>query len=502
MKIIDIAICVNNIDPKGIGRIRYRPLGIFTSEREGGARYEEWDENDPFIALPFLPLHINIVPQIQQSVKLITYETEKATQNVEYIGGPYTSPHDIQNQTFLAQHKDTTFGGVYLKDVKNIRNKDGSFNSPASRGAVINERDIGFRGNYGSDIIFTENGVQIRGGSLLSKQGKNKKTILEYPQLAKKMGRFTLKKFGKTLENVTEVIDSSKVAVSKLKYVIEYEINDLNTPTELKLFVYKIVGEYGTKFNTDEFGGNTVFNSEDTSLVKLINTGNTLNEPSYVKQLNGSIQEAYIELRGLLHLIDNENLQVLNSVYSGEDAHPFYFRPTSNFKLLKGASSTEKLNKETFLKKVEIRRISGGSGLIFSRQTANPPIIPNKKTLILSKEVKGGGEQSFSNLSADKIYITSTNPNTGVNVKSINFSELDDYELTQEDYVNRIDPNTYAMVRGENLYNILIAIKNLLDSHIHNINEPMVQTDENWVKLTKLIETMRDDILNNSIRIN
>jgi hypothetical protein len=117
-------------------------------------------------------------------------------------------------------------------------------------------------------------------------------------------------------------------------------------------------------------------------------------------------------------------------------------------------------------------------------------------------ESSNSGEQSFSNLSADRIYITSTNPNKGVNVKTINFNELDDYELSQEDYVSRIEPNTYAMVRGENLYNFLLAVINLLDSHVHNINEPLVKTDPNWEKLNTLMESLRNDLLNDSVRIN
>ena len=81
--------------------------------------------------------------------------------------------------------------------------------------------------------------------------------------------------------------------------------------------------------------------------------------------------------------------------------------------------------------------------------------------------------------------------------------EIPEFKLYKlDDYVNKIEPNTYAMVRGENLYNLLIAIKNLLDSHVHNINEPLVKTDDNWVKLNALIETLRNDLLNDSIRIN
>jgi hypothetical protein len=501
MQVITIGICVNNTDPKAIGRVRYRPYNLYVSEIENGISYEEWDENDPFVAIPFLPLHINVIPQVQQSIKLLKYDPDKDVQNVEYVAGPFTSPHDLQNQTFASQHKDTTFGGVIIKNIKDIRNKDGSFNNPTSPGAVIKENDSGFRGNYGSDIIFTENGMQLRGGMLLSKNGKNKNSILDYPQLSKKMGRFSLKKFFKAVRSVKEDIDSSKIAVSKLKYIIEYELDSLTAPTLLKLYVYKIVGGYGREFNTDVFGQNSVFSNTDTSIVKLINSGNTLNDPTYVKSLEGTINSGYIELRELLHLIDINNLTILSGTYPNEDVHPFYFRPTSNFRLTKGVG-IEILNKDLFLNKIQVRNKIGGSNLIFSRQSADPPIIPNTKTIDVSKEINNAGEQSFSNLSADRIYLTSTNTNNGVNVKTINFNELNDYELTQDDYINKIEPNTYATVRGENLYNILIAIKNLLDSHIHNINEPLVQSDPNWVKLNILIESLRNDLLNDSVRIN
>ena len=131
MRIIDIAICVDNVDPKGISRIRYRPYGKLVGEIEKAVpNYVAWDDHDPFIALPFLPIHINIIPQKQQSVKIIRYDTEKFAQNVEYIGGPCTSHHDIQDQTFAAQHRDTTYGGVIIKGLKDIRNADGSFNQP------------------------------------------------------------------------------------------------------------------------------------------------------------------------------------------------------------------------------------------------------------------------------------------------------------------------------------------------------------------------------------
>jgi len=498
MQIIDIGVCVNNIDPKGVGRIRYRPYSLYESEIAMAFNYQEWDENDPFIAIPFLPHHINIIPQVNQSVKLLRYDTAKETQNVEYVAGPYTSPHNTQSQTFTAQHKYTTYGGVIVKGTKDIRSPDGKYNSPTTEGTVINEKDTGFRGNYGSDVIFTENGLQLRGGMLLSKQGKNKESILNYPQMAKKMGRLSLKKFPTTLKSTQEVSTTETISVSRIKYIIEYELDDLTTPTQLSIFVYQVLPGYGQQFNTDTFTTDSVFNKGDSDLVKLLNTGNTSSDATYIKPLNGTISSGYIELREALYLIDNVGLKALYHTYPDGTTHPFYYRPSDVFKLMSGNDAY----KETFLSKVQVRNQQTSGGLIYSRQSASPPIIEKEKVITVAQEVKSGGEQSLSNYSADRIYLTSTNPNVGVNVKKIDFDSLNEYELTQDDYINKIEPNTYGMVRGENLYNVLIAIKNLIDSHIHNINEPPVKTDPNWVKLNELIETLRNDLLNDSLRIN
>ena len=59
MKIIDVGVVLSNTDPQGLGRIRFRPYGAFKSEIEHSMEYEAWDDNDQFIAVPFLPPHIN-----------------------------------------------------------------------------------------------------------------------------------------------------------------------------------------------------------------------------------------------------------------------------------------------------------------------------------------------------------------------------------------------------------------------------------------------------------
>ena len=241
--------------------------------------------------------------------------------------------------------------------------------SPVTKGTIIDSRDSGLHGNYGSDIIFTENGVQLRGGMLLSKDGKNPQqtqSLLDYPQMAKKMGRLNLKKFPTAYQSTQETVTSTQLAIGKLKYVVEYEIDSLTNPTQLKLFVYQIVGGYGVQFNTNVFLESSVFSTTDTTAVKLINLTGNPTDPTYIKILDGTINSAYIELRELLHLIDINGLTELESQYSSGDIHPFFYRPTPNFRLTAGSNSTEISNKALFLSKIQVRNEIGGSGLVFS----------------------------------------------------------------------------------------------------------------------------------------
>ena len=207
---------------------------------------------------------------------------------------------------------------------------------------------------------------------LISKKGKISSTLYDYPQLSKKMGRFSLKKFPTTIEAFQERVDSSSISVNKIKYIIEYEIDSLLTPTQLKLFIYKVVGGLGTQFNTDVFDENSVFSTTDATVTKLINTGNTLTDASYVKSLDGTINGASILARDLFQTIINKGLTVLYFSYPSESIYPVYFRPIGSFKL-SGTIPTEISNKQFFLSKINFRSIFNGLGLIFSQQSSVSP---------------------------------------------------------------------------------------------------------------------------------
>jgi hypothetical protein len=496
MQIIDVGICIDNLDPKGVGRIRITSKGDPKGPIEGSLNYEYWDKNDPFVALPFLPLHVNVIPQKNQAVKIIKYDNEKEAQNLEYIAGPFSSPHDFQNQVFTDQHIYTTHSGNVVIDKKDIRTKDGDLNKIISEGCIIKFNDIGIRGNYGSDLIFTENGLQLRGGMLVDKRS-GKKGLLDYPILSDKMGRFNLKKFGNKTEMFVESESETIVSVSRLNYIVEYEIDSLNSPSELRLFVYKVNDIYSEKFNSNAFTESTIFSDTD---VKLINIEN--DAPTYTVLVDGSITGANVYLRDILYEISQNNLTVINELYPNEDIFPFFFRPSEYMKSLIGENEEEKANKTLFLSKTQVGN-KYQQGLVYSRKSADPPSITINRKFNVPKVQGGTEEQSFASLSADKIYLTSTSPNSGFNVKTIDFKKLNEYELTQEDYIKNIDPNTYSLVRGENLLNFLKAVYDVLTDHVHNINKPYAKLEfDKHKKMSDLFQKLEDDILNKSIKIN
>ena len=503
MRIIDVGVCINNNDPQGTGRIRYIPrtYGEFNSAIEKSLEYEDWDENDQFIAAPFLPPHINIIPQVRQSIKIIKYDSENETQNIEYIIGPFSTPHDFNSETFSTQHKNTTYGDRIVKNLPSVRDKKtGEYIDKRSEGTLPKSGDAAINGNYGSDIIFSEDGVTIRGGKLLSKRTSDTKTrqkLQNIPLLSDNMSKITLKKFPKKMELVTKTNEVETIAVGKIKYIVEYELNNLATPTEINCYVYRVITNIGQTFDTDFFTETTEI---DSTKVKLINTDNTTTTPTVI--LSGtSINALYSEIRGFLRTIHNFGLSKINPLYVNEDIHPFYFRPTPSFRVLKPATTDEKDNKTNFFNQVKLIKAGPRKGLYFSKNSQLPPIKITKVEEKYVKVTNQSEEQTFASTTSDKIYLISSDVNEGEK-KGINFTKLDKYEYTQDNFLYDIDPNTYALVRGETLMRLINLMYKFLTEHKHNLNDVPLYKPESRAQLDEMINTMESTLINQSIRIN
>jgi hypothetical protein len=492
MKIIEIGVCLDNQDPRGFGRIRARNIDELDSSRENAVpNWENWSKDDPFVYSPFLPNHINIIPKNGQSVKIIRYDNERDLQNQEYVAGPFTTPHDYGGQTSEMQITETTFGQRSNKtpDVKSFSSNKKTFSEgflkAESVGSVPKIEDVAISGNYGSDIILTEHGVQLRAGKLIDKftaSPKQKEDLSKYPFYSKKHSKISLKKFPETVVLDYKTITEKSLTRTDIKHLFEYSVNNPESPTEVTFNIFSIKQSFGEKYKTDVFGVDTQLES---------NTSNLIYEKTITLESDNKTQEAYILIRDFISKLDREKLNVILPSLNDTYAHPFYFRPSISFRSM--TNSSDLIQKVTYHDRVS-------SGLVFSNTAIDVPVKTIPKKIPYLKQISET-DQTFAAITADNVLYLSTN-NPGVDGKQIDFSSLDKYEYTQEDYLQRIMPNTFATVRGEKLIEILELITLILLNHKHGI-----LTEPKYFKsaidtLKKLIERSKQDMLNNSIRIN
>lgn len=503
MKIIDIAICVNNKDPENLGRIRCIRYSSYTGEVERALDYSEWDDKDLFTANPFLPTNINFIPEVGQTVKILNYNTDKESVNTEYIAGPFTTRHDFNSQTHSGQIERTSYG-IAAKHGKAVIDKDGN---PKSEGVFAKHTDYGVYGKYGSDVIFTENGLQLRGGKLVTKKSatsKQKINMLYQPIKSNNTSVLYLKKFEKAKEYVEEVTKSSKTQSADLKYIVEYSISNFSGVTaDINYRVFHITKTHGDLFKTyNPSLSESKLVDGNYTLINLDGTTGLTGTPTFTRNVS-DIKDTYTTIRQDLKTLHYKGLNEFDIRYSKEGLHPFYFRPSkeSNESIL--TTNIENENRKTIFNNIYINEQCGPqNGLVFMSTSIAPPVIGITKKELVLKERTDGGEQTFSALKSDKIYFLSTD-NKIKREPAINFESLDKYELTQDNYLKDIEPKTYATVRGDTLLEFLRALYEVLTTHRHNLNSTYARTDYNQHDvLEDLFKKLETDILNKSIRIN
>lgn len=184
---------------------------------------------------------------------------------------------------------------------------------------------------------------------------------------------------------------------------------------------------------------------------------------------------------------------------SDSNIYPFFFRPTDEFQN-RTVTTTEAENRLKIFNNVKLPGSTPKSSLVYSKDKVNPNTRPVEKTVKVLKTDTSSVEQTFGNVTADKIYLLSTE--TNFTDKKIDFPTLNTYEYEQSDYIEKIDPNTYSLVRGEILLDFIDALYNTFFGHVHNINEPYVKSDPNHTKLELLYNKLREELINKSIKIN
>jgi hypothetical protein len=493
MQIITVGVVVDINDPRGFGRIRARDITETDSARADAIpNWDKWSKNDPFVYSPFLPNHINIIPQIQQSVKLIRFDNEKDLQNQEYVPGPYTTPHDFLSQDQESQLTETTFGARSKKTpaIKSFSSGQkvygDNYIKPESVATLPKLNDIALVGNYGSDLILTEQGLQLRAGKFIDKFTNNprlKNELKNYPIVSKKQAKVSLKKFPETLKLDFKEIQDSVIVRGDIMHVFEYDIDDLTNPQTLNFKITKINKPEGDNYKTDVFNIDTTVSTTVSTL---------LYDKTITLETDDKIKESYILIRDLISSLDRDKLSLIDATLPDTNSHPFFFRPSKNIRSYNG--STE------FLQNIKYLDRSNGYGLVYSKDSLEPEIKPEIRKVPYLKKISDV-DQTFAAVTSDFIFNLSTQE-PGVDGKKINFTALDKYEFTQEDYVMNILPNTFSTVRGEKLIDLLELMTAMLLNHTHGIATPPNYWEASKIRIEKLINSARIEMLNRSVRIN
>lgn len=153
-QIIHIARVISVEDDAAARRIKVRIPGLDNKKT---------DEELPY-CFPFLPLHINIVPKKNESVKVILYDSKNEDSYREYIGPlvPQMGEFLIESLTdYDAKRGREGYLLDFTKSIKKI---------PTAEGVYPKEDEISLLGRDNADLIFKPSEVLLRAGKFLPGQ--------------------------------------------------------------------------------------------------------------------------------------------------------------------------------------------------------------------------------------------------------------------------------------------------------------------------------------------
>ena len=442
---------------------------------------------------PFLPNHINFVPQVGESVNIFYTDPE-----VTFMDGFYmpssVSDRGYSDSTSAEHMMSQSKQGLNYKKAKDLLKDTGEYVKKKYDGALIKNEDIAISSRVNSDVIWSDNAIIIRAGKINEEISKKQKEPIrdENPAIIQ------VRKYDSTLEKVegdTIFIEEKKFA--HVEVLIEYFIEDLNATDEFvgNVYVYKVAKNEGDT-ETVYFNQTTEVSQDNKELLysRLVTSDSLLGLSSNIRQTikqiinkgNGGLDKLDFLIKHPSNVNPSKSLPI----------YPLYFRPSSS---QYNSNNTNTTYIDNVLNRIHIKSRKG-YGLIFDEKNDDTPtknvevkqydIVksdkPNKNILMLS----------------DTNYFLAYGNNIPTESKGIDFSKVSNYNISQDEVINNIEPNTFALVRGEKLQELLDVIYLFLISHVHNPAEPAVVQPSVKQELEQKFQDFKQNILSQKIRIN
>lgn len=504
-QIFNFGRVIDNKDPMNLGRVRLQVdnwqnedvISSFKNPVTGKPLTENdyWTDVDPLVFMPLLPQFFTQVPKVDESVHVVYYNLNYQDRNKYYIQGMFSSPNELEKETFESSQAFTS-KGERNKLPQDIKNKNGSIKESSQIGLYPGLDTIGILGRNNSDMLLPPDAAMLR---------VYKKNVNETgkPIFNKKFGMVGLQKFDtRKKENGNQTFTDQGNVVQKIKYLVEYDVHG-GVGSLLGKFsgyvrIYKI-SDYRPVYSTSVLKG--FYNFPEESLIG----------PIYQKDFTFESRNDIISgINNVISLMNSGSFSLGGTGTTITEPIPFVFQPSKTFwdkyELNVDVSATEVINLRRFFEGIVLNKQDSVKGIGYVSEKDRLGPLKSLQTFKIPNVTYEFNPITYGLNVANTSFFLSHDSQIGVtkiDFDTINFSG----ETIPQDFIeNIIIPNTNSMVRGEQLLELLELIVRFLITHVHpyhNMGPDSQSVDgtQTQALLTKLFEA-ESKILNKNLRIN
>jgi len=158
-RIIFLGEVIDVDDPSAAGRIRVRIKGF--DDKPLDEPPTPWSKEDPLVCFPFLPLHINLIPKLGETAKIILYDSKNDQYIREYIGPlvPQLGSKLIESPNYPDSKRGRPdYPLPYEQSINKIVTAEGIYPK---------KDEVAIQGRDNADLIFKPSEVIIRASKFL-----------------------------------------------------------------------------------------------------------------------------------------------------------------------------------------------------------------------------------------------------------------------------------------------------------------------------------------------
>jgi len=497
-RIIYPARVVDVNDPMDLGRVRAEPETksiLAVMEAYNVTEKSKWNTNpnngpiDPFVVRPLLPLFVSLPMVEGERINIFYQNSLYPWQDAYYVPGTFSSPMAIPFENFQSM-KQQTGEGAQITPTLALKNKNGEYNNPQSKGVFPQPGDYGLMGRGSADVI-------IKKDELLLRAGKTQKlAVNEYPVGYTRRSFIQLSNFKESLitgsPEKTFRLQQDELFV---KYLVEWDIQNLDN----------LFGRFTGSINLYRL---PLSNQTTTESIRFNSDLGSLSQIVFTQQfINLSFDEAKEKINTFISDVAFNTITVAETGESGpelNDRFPFVFKPSVST-INSATGTTSENNFDRFYNNVMYldadydnpSNQDNGFGIVLNENSTGKPT----KTIIseITPTEVDPNPITYGLMGSDKVVLLS-------HLARALDIENTIYGLTQEEILNAVLPQTSSMVRGEELMYLLNLIVKYLISHVHSYHGlaavPVGTDGTSSAQILKELNEASQKILNQHIRLN